>query len=290
MNLSIQTDFESLRQEYLRYFLYSFQSEAKEYEEALENEISEKSDQILSLQNHLSALQAEFFAYKIKHQTSETLQLDLNKRISDLTDQLKTHENSYKSLESENDHLEKKIRNLQFQVDDLESKLYETQEQNILLKEDLEFVYNDKNLELQRLRSKTPDTPASKSINLNCCCKENTSKLIYLIKKLKKENSLIKKQQAMMELENLKICNKIKQKEKFLDLEIGKIQKYKNKVGGLVKDTCKKEVQVKSLTGKSGNLPLTRIPSCGKDGRKVIHRKNVSLAVYEAENQSPFNL
>ncbi|OMJ77362.1 hypothetical protein SteCoe_23060 [Stentor coeruleus] len=284
MNLSCQSDFESLRQEYL-----SFQTEAKEYEEALENEISEKTDQIISLQNNFSALQAEFFAYKIKYQFSENGQIDLHKRISDLTEKMKTHENSYKILESENDHLEKQIRNLQFQVDDLESKLYETQEQNILLKEDLEFVYNDKNLELQRLRSKTPDTPASKSINLNCCCKENTSKLIYLIKKLKKENSLIKKQQAILELENLKICNKIKIKEKFLDLEIGKIQKYKNKVGGLVKEGSKKEVQVKSLTGKSANLPVTRIPSCRKDGKKIVHRKNLSLTVCEIENQNPIS-
>ncbi|OMJ69369.1 hypothetical protein SteCoe_32933 [Stentor coeruleus] len=283
MSITNISDVETLLQEYL-----SFQAEAKEYEDALEKELNEKASEISVLENKLLNLQADFLSYKFKHQNSENTVIELHKSISQLGEKLKAEENIRKKLESENDHLDKKIRCLQFQIDDLEGKLYESQEKNILLKEDLDYVCIDKTMEIQRLRSKTPDTQISKVSASGCCCKENDSKLLYLISRYKKEISDLKKQLAVSELEILKTNNKMRQKEKFLDNEIEKIKKYTCTLDILIKESTKpikKPSVTKQTPSWRDKSPLLRMPRSVKSHFKNPQKNATSLSSLHAENQ-----
>jgi hypothetical protein len=181
---------------------------------------------------------------------------------------------------------------MQFQIDDLEGKLYESQEKNILLKEDLDFVYTDKNIEIQRLRSKTPETQISKTSAQGCGCKENASKLLYLISRYKKEISDLKKQLAVSELENLKTNNKMRQKEKFLDNEIEKIKKYTCTLDFLIKESTKpikKPPVTKQASNLRGKSPLLRMPSSVKSHIKKSQKNSTSFISLDAENQKIIN-
>ncbi|OMJ80194.1 hypothetical protein SteCoe_19599 [Stentor coeruleus] len=287
MSITNIFDTETLLQEYL-----SFQTEAKAYEDALEKELNEKNLQISALEDKLINLRAEYFSYKLKHQNSENAIIELHKSISRLEEKLKAEENIRKALESENEHLDKKNRSLQFQIDDLEGKLYESQEKNILLKEDLDFVYADKSMEIQRLRSKTPDTQISKTTVQGCSCMENNSKLLCLISKYKKEISDLKKQITASELENLKANNKMRQKEKFLESEIEKIKRYTCTLDILIKQSTR-PIKKNSISKRTPILrdksPLLRAPSSTKSNIKKPQKSSTIFSSLDIENQKIIN-
>jgi kinesin family protein C2/C3 len=117
----------------------------------------EKDIKLSEYESKLETLKKELLFYKDKFQKSEQEIMRLSKTLDSLKDQLKTHEEQRRELEQLNDQWESSKRYLEYTKQELEERLYQAEECAILIKNELEEISIQKEIEIQRLKDEIKD-------------------------------------------------------------------------------------------------------------------------------------
>ena len=145
-------ELELLQLEYAEY-----QSQSKEYEEALEKELEEKESKLIECLDKYREAQSNLDSLKKKYQQNETEIVRLQLELDALRKKIKVFEDQKQELESLNDQWEKSARILEYSKQNLEERLYQAEENAILYKEELEELSNTRKVEVQRLKDQYHD-------------------------------------------------------------------------------------------------------------------------------------
>ena len=103
-------------------------------------------------------LTEEISFFKQRYQIHELQSVKLQDELKSLRDKLKLTESQKHKLETENDRLECTLRNYQFKIQELEECHYHIQEQNILLRNDIEEIAHQKTNQMLELTEKIQNT------------------------------------------------------------------------------------------------------------------------------------
>ena len=143
----LNEEYIALQNEYNEYQIY-----AKETEENLENEISEKEEKLVSVLKKHQDAQITLEGLKKKLEGNEVEIARLQKEIDDLNKKIKKYDDQKQELEQLNDQWEKSAKILEYSKQVLEEKLYQAEENAIIFKEELEELSQNRLVEVQRLR------------------------------------------------------------------------------------------------------------------------------------------
>ena len=142
----------SIKEEFKEYFINRFKDQAKEYEEVLELELTEKDVKISDYESKIENLTAELKQMREKFQKNEQEVCRLQKEVENLRLILKQHEEHKRDLEQLNDQWENSARYLEYTKQELEERLYQAEESAILIKSELDEISIQKEIEIQRYK------------------------------------------------------------------------------------------------------------------------------------------
>lgn len=117
----------------------------------------EKDIKLSDYESKLETLKSELHTYKEKFSKSENEIVKLQREIESLKDQLRSHEEQRRELEQLNDQWESSKRYLEYTKQELEERLYQAEECAILIKNELEEISIQKEIEIQRLKDEIKD-------------------------------------------------------------------------------------------------------------------------------------
>ncbi|KAK5040141.1 NADH:ubiquinone oxidoreductase [Exophiala sideris] len=144
--------------------LADFQSSSKELEAELEKDIEASEKRERQLKDKAANLQYEVDEWKAKYRQSKTeasnVQNALQKEITELRDTNRTLTMRLRDIEVANDDFERKQRNTESSLEDMESKYNQIIERSVLLEDELRTGEQEREslrIEAQRLRDELSD-------------------------------------------------------------------------------------------------------------------------------------